>query len=58
MDFFVLAGGRQQSVFRLELDRDLQGLLQRRFEQYSQEFLNEGLVAVPFERENFQPDET
>lgn len=58
MDFFAIVGGHQQAVYRLNLERDLQDRLSRRFLEQAQEFLSDNLVAIPFKRENFKPDET
>ncbi len=58
MDFFAIVGGQPQSVYRLDLHQDLQLQLDENFACCSDQFLNPDLVVVPFERENFQPDET
>lgn len=58
MDFFAMVGGQQPGVYRLELHQDLQAELSEAFALHAAQFLNETLEAVPFERENFHPDDT
>jgi len=56
MDFFAIA--RSASVYRLDLEQTLQRDLSTAFTRYANELLDPNLVVVPFERENFKPDET
>lgn len=58
MDFFALVGGHQQSVFRIEIEQGLQQQLQDVFSGHANSFLSENLHAIPFQRENFSPDES
>lgn len=58
MDFFAITGGRQVETFRMDVERPLQEQLSQLFNLQAQSFLNADLVVVPFERDNFHPDET
>ncbi|QDX21433.1 DUF4868 domain-containing protein [Pandoraea pnomenusa] len=58
MDFFALVGGHPPAVYRLDLQQDLQNRLDQMFVDHSEQLLNPDLVAVPFERENFHPDDS
>jgi hypothetical protein len=58
MDFFAIAGGHQHGVYRMELEQNLQSQLAQHFTEQAGSIIDENLVAVPFERENFHPDET
>lgn len=58
MDFFALVGGHQAAAYRLDLEQSLQANLKGRFQQHADEMLKASLTVVPFERENFQPDES
>ncbi|WP_434771816.1 hypothetical protein [Pseudomonas entomophila] len=56
MDFFAIAGSA--TIYRLDLEKNLQRELSAAFLRYASEFLDPALVVVPFQRENFKPDET
>jgi len=58
MDFFAIVGGQQQGVYRMNIDQALQDQLSTMFQEQAQSLLDESLEVVPFERENFHPDET
>ena len=58
MDFFAIVGGHQQAVYRIDVQQDIQGQLEELFRAQAEQFLDENLVVVPFERENFHPDDT
>jgi hypothetical protein len=56
--FFSIVGGHQQAVYRIDVQQDTQGELERLFRAHADQFLDENLIIVPFERENFHPDDT
>lgn len=59
MDFFATVGrGNGQQIFRVAVDQALQADLTQQFEEHARVLMDPNLVVVPFERENFTPDET
>ncbi|MDF3982899.1 hypothetical protein P3W23_12955 [Luteibacter sp. PPL554] len=58
MDFFAMVGGQQLGVYRIELHQDLQQQLTEAFRLQGAQFLDEAMEVVPFERENFHPDDS
>ncbi|MDH2240293.1 hypothetical protein N5K27_28785 [Pigmentiphaga sp. GD03639] len=58
MDFFAMVGGHGAAVFRMELEQALQAELGDVFSAYADTLLSPDLEVVPFERENFQPDDS
>lgn len=53
-----MVAGQTKSVFRMDIHQDLQDQLDISFREQAGQFWNEGLEVVPFERENFHPDES
>lgn len=58
MDFFAIVGGVNQSVYRLDVERNTQEKLEEHFVRQSLKITSPTLTAIPFTRENFNPDET
>lgn len=58
MDFFAMAGGHGAAVYRMDLRQDLQAELSALFDGHAECLMDDNLEVVPFERENFRPDET
>ncbi|WP_454752053.1 hypothetical protein [Cupriavidus necator] len=58
MDFFAIVGGHALAVYRIELHQELQSHLDQMFRAHADQLWCPDLVVVPFERENFHPDET
>lgn len=58
MDFFAIVGGTSQTVYRLDIEQATQNRLETQFFQHATKITNPNLVAIPFTRENFSPDET
>lgn len=57
MDFFVILN-KNKIVYRIDVHAEIQEELTSRFISYADKFLNEGLEVVPFQNNNFRPDET
>jgi hypothetical protein len=58
MDFFAIVGGHPRAVYRMDIQQELQQELEEFFQKHANQFLDDNLTVVPFERENFHPDET
>lgn len=58
MDYFALTGGLAKAVYRIDIDPAIQNDLDQWFNLQAAQLLDPQLVVVPFERENFKPDET
>lgn len=58
MDFFAIVGGHPRAVYRLELHQELQNQLDVTFNEHAEQLWSPDLTVVPFERENFHPDES
>jgi len=58
MDFFAITGGANQAIYRLDIEQNTQNRLETKFFQISNQISDPNLISIPFERENFNPDET